>query len=315
MRWFRWFAAALLVPGLLAARGAGAEKPQPQHDAQQHGTGIEAANVLFRYSPELSIYLVGLRGELLPTAGHSVPSFNDPASFVIATDAAEIRMSTAQLEGLMNSWLLRSPKAQIKHLRIRASGDQLLLDGTMKKGIHVPFHAAATLEATADNRIRIRLQQVKTAHLPLKGMMDTLGIRLEDLVSQKGMQGMSVDGDSFLIDPQTAFPPPQIRAKLAGVRVSGQSIVILFGQGAPRLSNPLAKNYIYLRGGNIRYGREEMRDADLMMMDSTPGDAFDFYLREYWRQMVAGQIKVTPDRALRVRVPDYAKLKRGAGKP
>lgn len=314
MRTLRCIPAALLVLALLAAGGAQAEKPQSRQDAQQHGTGIEAANVLFRYSPELSIYVVRLRGELLPTAGHSVPSFNDPASFVIATDAAEIRMTTAQLEGLMNSWLLSSPKAQIQHLRITAGGDGLLLNGTMKKGIHVPFHAAATLGTTADNRIRIQVQQVKTAHLPLKGLMDTFGIGLADLVSQKGLKGMSVDGDSFLIDPQTAFPSPQIRAKLAGVRVSGQSIVITFGHGAPRLSNPLAKNYIYLRGGAIRYGREEMTDSDLMMIDSTPADAFDFYLGKYWCQMVAGEIKVTPDRALRIRVPDYAKLKPGSCK-
>lgn len=315
MRMLKCIPAALLVPALLTARGAPAEKPQSQRDARQHGTGIEAANVLFRYSPELSIYVVRLRGELLPTAGHSVPSFNDPASFVIATDAAEIRMTTAQLEVLMNAWLLRSPKAQIEHLRITASGDRLLLDGAMKKGIHLPFHAAATLGTTADNRIRITLQQVKTAHLPVKGLMDTLGISLQDLVSQKGLKGMSVDGDSFLIDPQTAFPSPQIRARLAGVRVAGDGIAITFGKGAPRLTNPLAKNYIYLRGGSLRYGREEMTDADLMMIDSTPADPFDFYLREYWCQMVAGNIKVTPDRGLRVRVPDYAKLKPGACKP
>lgn len=315
MRMVRCIPAALLVLNLLAARGAGAEKPQAKPDAQEHGTGIEAANVLFRYSPDLSVYIVRLRGELLPTAGHSVPSFNDPASFFIATDAAEIRMTMAQLEGLMNGWLLRSPKAQIKHLRIRASGEQLVLDGTMKKGIPIPFYATATLGTTADNRIRITLQQVKAAHVALKGAMDALGMSLQDLVSQKGLKGMSVDADSFLIDPQTAFPPPQIRARLAGVRVSDQSIVITFGHGAPGLSNSLAKSYIYLRGGSIRYGREEMTNADLMMIDSTPADAFDFYLRKYWCQMVAGDIKVTPDHAVRIRVPDYAKLKAGSCKP
>ena len=110
------------------------------------------ANVLFRYSPELSILVVRLQGTLLPTQGHSAPSFNDSASFVLATDAAEVRMSTAQLAGLMNSWLLSSPHAQIKDVRIGIAGNQLLIDGTMKKGIHVPFHSKADLATTPSFR-------------------------------------------------------------------------------------------------------------------------------------------------------------------
>jgi hypothetical protein len=60
------------------------------------------------------------------------------------------------------------------------------------------------------------------------------------------------------------------------------------------------------------YGREEMFDSDLTMTDSTPSDPFEFYLGQYWRQMVAGSIRVTPAKALRIRVPDYSKIKNGA---
>ncbi len=281
----------------------------------QNAPHVQVANVLFRYSPDLSILVVRLQGTLLPTEGHTAPSFNEPASFVIATDAAEIRMSTDQLAGLMNSWLLSSPKAQIKSIRIAISANQLLIDGTMKKGLHIPFHATATLAITSDNRIRIDLHQVKAAHLPVKGLLDALGLDMHDLVSQKGLKGMSVDGDSFLIDPQTAFPPPQIRAKLTRVQLSAQSIVLSFGAGLPTLANPPARNYIALRGGSIRYGREEMSDSDLTMIDSTPADPFEFYFPRYWCQMVAGDIKVTPSQALRIRVPDFSKLPAGSCKP
>ena len=276
---------------------------------------VQVANVLFRYSPTLSINVVRLSGSLVPTQGHQVPSFNDPDSFVIATDAAEIRMSTVQLASLMNSWLLSSPRAQIKSVRISADGDQLVIDGSMKKGIRVPFHAIADLGLTSDNRIRIDLRQVKAAHLPIKGLLDTFGLSMEDLVSQKGLKGMSVDGDSFLIDPQTAFPPPQVRGRIAGVHLEGQSIVLIFGSGAPAPPRIPARNYIAIRGGSIRYGREEMSNADLMMIDSTPADPFEFYLHRYWCQMVAGSIRVTPDQALRIRVPDFAKLPKNSCQP
>jgi len=300
---------------LLAALCASAQTPQSSQStsgASKDAVGVEMANVLFRYSPALSVLIVRLRGSLIPTPGHDVPNFNDPASFVVGTDAAEMRMSTSELEALMNSWLLRSPKAQLKNIRIAADGNRLLIHGTMKKGVRVPFAATAEPGITADNRIRFTVEQVKTANIPLKGLMDSLGLSLADLLSQNGLHGISVDKDSLLIDPQTAFPSPQIRAKITAVRISGQSMVLSFGQGAPTLPRRPWKNYMALRGGNIEYGREQMYDSDLVMIDSTPADPFEFYLHDYWCQIVAGSIKATPDKAFRITIPDYSKIPRNS---
>lgn len=270
------------------------------------------ANVLFRYTPTVSVRVVALRGALIPTAGHSVPSFNDPGSFVVGTDAAEMRMDAAQLTALMNTWLLSSPKAQIKDVRIQFAGDALQVRGTLKVGLHLHFEAMAELSVTTDNRIRLTLSQVRAAKLPVKGLMDAFGFSVENLISQKGLHGLSVEQNSFLIDPQTAFPPPQIRAKLTAVRVTGGNLVLSFGQGRPRLDRYPGRNYVALRGGRVEYGREEMFDADLVMIDSTSADPFDFYLRRYWCQMVAGVTRPQPDESLRILVPDYSKLPRGS---
>jgi hypothetical protein len=282
-----------------------------QNDNQQ-ATTVEMSNVLFRYSPTLTVYVDRLRGSLQLTKGHQIASFNEPNSFLLATDAAQMRMTTTQLSSLMNDWLLRSPKAQLKNVRIEAQGTQLLIHGTMKKGLHIPFQAIAEPSVTSDNRIRFTVKKVETAHLQVKGLMDALGLTMDSLISQKGLQGMSVDGDSFLIDPQTAFPPPQIRAKVTGVRVSGQSVVITLGQGAPKLQPRPWKNYMALRGGILQYGRDTMTDADLVMIDTTPADPFDFYLGKYWCQIVAGTVKAQPDKGWRVFVPDFGKLPKGA---
>jgi hypothetical protein len=289
------------------------EQPAGANDANK-GVSIEMANVLFRYSPELTVNIVRLRGSLLPAQGHAVVSFNDAASFVLATDAAEMRMSTAQLSALMNSWLLRSPKAQLKNVRIAAEGDRLQIRGTMKKGLHIAFNSTATVGISDDNRIRITVEKMKAADVPVKGLMDALGMSLDDMISQKGLHGLSVDKDAFLIDPQTAFPPPQIRGRLAGVKIVGQNMVIAFGQGAAKLEQRHWKNYMYMRGGDMQYGREQMFDADLAMIDSTPGDPFEFYLKEYWCQVVAGSIKAQPDKAMRLYVPDWSKMAKGACK-
>jgi hypothetical protein len=300
---------------LLGSGSSGSIQGQAQQqtsEKQQSAPQIEAVNVLFRYSSDLAILIVRLRGTLIPTEGHSVTTFNDPTSFDIGIEAAEIRVTARQLTALMNGRVTSSPKAQVKNLIISVSGDQLLIDGTMKKGLHVPFHAAADVGLTGDNRIRIHVRQVKMVRVPVKGMLDALGLSMEDLISQKGLKGMSVDGDSFLIDPQTALPPPRIQGRITGVQIVGDGILLKFGESTPRLTTGERGNYIAVRGGTIEYGRDEMFDSDLTMTDSTPSDPFEFYLGQYWRQMVAGSIKVTPTKALRIRVPDYSKIENTA---
>lgn len=61
----------------------------------------------------------------------------------------------------------------------------------------------------------------------------------------------------------------------------------------------------------MEYGREETLDAAFVKIDSTPAAPLDFYLQQYWRQMVAGVIKPQPDQWLRIFVPDYGKLRAG----
>jgi hypothetical protein len=270
------------------------------------------SNVLFRYSPELTVFITRLHGSLQTTPGHPVASFNDPNSFVLAADAAEIRMSMAQLSALMNSWLLRSPKAQLKNIAITAQGNELLIRGTMKKGLHIPFKSTGEPTLSNDNRIRINVKKMSAADLPVKGVMDALGMNLDNVISQKGLDGISVDKDSFLIDPQTAFPAPQLRARITGVRIAGQDLVLSFGKGAPQLERQPWKNYIAIRGGATEYGREETRDADLTLIDITPNDPFEYYMGEYWCQIAAGTIKAKLNGGMRIFLPDYSKMPKGA---
>ena len=123
VRTWRSLVGICLLAAPLCAAQAG--KQPDQQNAKQNAPAVEMANVLFRYSPSLTVNVVALRGALLPTAGHDAPSFNDPSSFAVGTDAAEFRMSAAQMTALMNTWLLRSPKAQLKDVRIAFEGDAL----------------------------------------------------------------------------------------------------------------------------------------------------------------------------------------------
>ena len=89
-------------------------------------------------------------------------------------------------------------------------------------------------------------------------------------------------------------------------RLGGNRLVQQFGRGAASMPRSPRSNYIWFRGGTIRFGKLTMTDADLQLIDMHPADPFDFYSAKYDQQLVAGYSKNTPQHGLRTYMPDFA---------
>jgi hypothetical protein len=63
-------------------------------------------------------------------------------------------------------------------------------------------------------------------------------------------------------------------------------------------------NYIYFRGGTLRFGRLTMTDTDLQLVDGDSSDPFDFFPERYQRQLIAGYSKNAPPGGLITFMPD-----------
>src|SRR5207248_9506698 len=63
--------------------------------------------------------------------------------------------------------------------------------------------------------------------------------------------------------------------------------------------------YIYHRGGVLRFGKLTMNDADLEIVGDRPG-VFDFFQKEYLKQLVAGYSKTTAAKGLIAHMWDYS---------
>jgi hypothetical protein len=91
-----------------------------------------------------------------------------------------------------------------------------------------------------------------------------------------------------------------------------------FGAEKPThsITPPVAShNFMYYRGGTLRFGKLTMADADLMLVDDDPRDPFDFSPAQYKDQLVAGYSKITPDNGLVTHMPDLSDIaKRGAAR-
>ena len=270
---------------------------------------VEMKNVNLHVAEGVVLRIVSLRGALLRTADSRPPWFDIRDSFVIRIDAGEIAMSTASLTALMNHYVFAYRKAPIKDLEITTDEKgRLAEEGVLDKAVDVPFKVKAVVMPTPDGRIRVHAKSIKAAGLPVKGLMGLLGIEMDDMVKIQAGRGIAVDDNDFLLDPQWMLPPPRIRGDVTSVRVAGDEVIQVFGAGpAPgRRLMPYAsyRNYMYFRGGNLRFGKLTMADTDLALIDQDPKDPFDFDLDRYNDQLVAGYSKNTPIKGLKTFMPD-----------
>ncbi|HME13435.1 MAG TPA: hypothetical protein VKF79_11265 [Candidatus Acidoferrum sp.] len=270
-------------------------------------------NVIFHFSEAAAAHIESLDGQLIPTAGNSMPVFDDKTSFVMRVHSARVTISTAALASIMNNYVFAKPDAPLKELSVYIDGDHLHVKGKLHSKGDVSFETVGALRTTSDGRIRFQSERVKAFHLPVKGIMNLFGMDLAKVLNTVKIPGIETDKDDVLLDLSKLLPPPHIQGPVTGARIENNEIVTIFGgvESAPTLEKG---NYVAFRGGQVRFGKITMEDADISVLDLDPGDPLDWFQDRYKEQLAAGYSKITPTFGLRAYVKDYNKLVRPARK-
>jgi hypothetical protein len=289
---------------------SGRATAQSRDASDDHSVEVAMKNVLYHFTDRVTVHITDLQGRLFPIDPASIVIFDDKNAFILSIDWAEIGISCGSLAQVLNQNVFSSADSPIKDVSIESRNNHLLIRGKLAQKAGVSFETIGTLAVTADGQIRLHAELIKAAHLPVKGLMDLLGLDLAEFVNTKKINGVSVDKDDIILDPTQILPPPHIRGKVTSVRIQGDEVVQVFG--TPQVSHFATKesgNYMAYRNHDLRFGKLTMHDADLTLIDMDPRDPFDFFLDHYKEQLVAGYSKTTPASGLRVYMPDYGKLK------
>jgi hypothetical protein len=284
---------------------------KPQHKAKGNTVKVEMRNIMYHFTDDISAHIAFLEGDLLPTSPGRLPVFDDDRSFTISVSSAEIAVTTDSLARVLNEDVFSASDASLKAISLEAQNDSIIkVRGKLHSKGDIPFETQGTIAATANGEIRIRMQKIRAVHVPVKGLMDLLGIKLADVVNTKKLQGIRAEGDDLLLTP-AIFPPPKIKGKVTAIRIEGNSVVQVYGTGKRSPANDAnpGENYMSYQGARLKFGKLTMDDTDLVLLDMDPADPFDFELSHYKDQLVAGYSKTTPSSGLRVYMRDYSKLK------
>ena len=285
------------------------------------GVQLEMKNVHLHVDDGIVLDVSQLRGVMISRTAGAPPVFDDQRSYTLHLNSARIAMDMASLQALMNRHVFGYEGSPLKNLTVSAEGPRVKLKGTLHKGVDVPFSSTTSVAATPDGLLQLHVESMKALGIPAKGLLDLFGLKLDDLISIKKRRGIDVRDNDIFISAGQILPPPEIVGRLARVTLEGNRLVQIFEDPAmPRPAplarpSPGARNYIYFGGGDIRFGKLTMHDADLQLIDADPTDPFEFFPRRYDAQLVAGYSKNTPAKGLKTFMPDFTDLRhRSAGR-
>jgi hypothetical protein len=282
---------------------------QSDKASEGHLVKVEMKNITYHFTDQIAAHIVRLQGQLLPTRPGGLVVFDDRSSFTLNLASAEIAISCNSLAQVLNEDVFSSAGAPIKDIAIESRNNRLFIKGKLHQKGDVSFETTGTLSVEGDGRIRLHTEHLKAAHLPVKGILDLLGIDISRMINAKQIQGVSADKDDLILNPEEILPPPRIKGTVSAVRLRGNDIIQVFGSPQPsNFSFKQPGNYMAYRDGSLRFGKLTMDDTDLVLIDMDPGDSFDFYFDHYKEQLVAGYTKTTPELGLRVYARDYNKL-------
>lgn len=296
-----------LLANVRASRPSILEQAKSQPATAAFDTRMQ--NVMYHFSDRISVHIESLSGKLVPAAGHSVPAFDDANSFVLELSAARIDVPVDSLAGALNEHVFANSDAALKSIHVQTDGQYLKISGKLHSKGDLPFEAKGQISLADEGQIRLHVERVKAAHIPATKMLDLLGVKVADLIHAKTIQGIRVDGDDLILDPEKVFPPPQIRGKLSAIRNEGPMIVLEYGGGPAKSGSRETGNFMSYKGaGPLKFGKLTMEPTDLTLIDMNPGDPFDFYLDHYKEELAAGYTKTTLAFGLRVFMKDFNKL-------
>jgi hypothetical protein len=276
---------------------------------------VEMRNVDLHIDAQSVMRLRSLRGEVTPATPDSIASLDDATSFRIRATSGEVALDGRAISALLNEIVFNYPGAPLRHLRVRIEKGAVVQKGTLHKGVDIPFEMWAVPVLQPDGRLRLHPQRLRIFSVDGLKLMHALGLHLDKMMDLSKSRGASVKGDDIFLDPLRIIPPPMVTGHLASVHVEGDLLVQRFTRtpddsifGTYVRPDSGARNFIYFRGGHLRFGKLTMTDSDLLIHDADERDPFDLFFARYNRQLVAGHTKNLPNYGLRTWMVDYGKL-------
>jgi hypothetical protein len=285
-----------------------------RHTGEDSLLWMEMRNVDLHIDARSAMRVRSLRGQVITEPG-TIAWLDKPTSFHVRASSGLVALDGDAITALLNEIAFNYPGAPIRNLRVKIEDGSVVQSGTLHKGVDIPFQMWAVPVLQPDGRLKLHPDRMKILGVNGLTLMHALGLHLDKMMDLSKAHGVSVKGDDLYLDPLEIIPPPKVDGKLSTVRIEGALLIQEFARTAADTifgtfvkPDSGSRNFIYFRGGSLRFGKLTMTDTDLLIHDADEADPFDLFFAEYNRQLVAGHTKNLANFGLRTWMVDYGKL-------
>ncbi|HEY9722688.1 MAG TPA: hypothetical protein V6D47_11785 [Oscillatoriaceae cyanobacterium] len=271
-------------------------------------TRFLAHNVIYRLDPNVSMTLEDLNADVVlkdPSQPFVPANKND---YSILIHQAKVDKGPKSLAALMNNYVFAGPNAPIRNVSIKFVGNQIDMTGQMHKGVWVGFEMKGALTPTPDGKIAMTATEIKSLDVPVNGLMNLIGLKMSSLMTMDPSTGLTVQGNTIIMDLSKLYPPPRMMGRVTAVSISNNRLHITMddGQAQPWPQLPVAnpKSTMVMWGGDVLINNCLNLNAHMEILDATPQDPQIFALDRYRQQLEAGFVVPTMDGSMIAYTPD-----------
>lgn len=254
------------------------------------------------------------------------PMIDDPKAYRIVVDRAEVAVDVRTLNGMMSAEHSASGrKTPLASADFSTEAGLLVVTG--KKP--VPFVFKGAMSVDAEGKLTISVVELKAMGVQTKGILKALDLKLEDLIDVSNERGVTVDQNVVHVDPLINMPAPEVDAKVTGVSVEADGLVLRLGEvGTTTPETPTSatakstaetagsvKNYLSYAGGTVTQGKLTIQDAAITLVDLDPTDPLRLSIDAINKQIAAGYARITEDGGMTSFIPDADDLGGPASTP
>ncbi len=148
-------------------------------------------------------------------------------------DHGYVEVGPEELGKLFNQKLQQSEQqSKISDLKVEMKGDEVLISGSAHKGMDVHFSVQGPVEAFNGRDLRLHARKVNAMGIPVKGLMEMIGVELGNLVKSESSKGIITQADSIFFDPEALA---HIKGHIAKAQITDNKLEVSFTK-APRRS-------------------------------------------------------------------------------
>ncbi len=193
-------------------------------------SGLAVDKGRYTARPGVVFLMENYSAKMVPQGNH-MPQCTQKISSI---DHGRIIVSSESLGRMFDQKMQKSGEHKVSELKVETKGNHIAISGKVHKVIGVPFTIEGPVDSPDGTSLRLHAEKVKAAGIPIKGLLDMVGVELGSMLNPGSKEGVVIKEDDLYFQPEKLG---HIRGHIQHVQVSGNNLIVDFGGPARQMAS------------------------------------------------------------------------------